>query len=201
MIPCLFYVYQTISIKWNVWNDMTQVNSILDLAITNSHIWDEYCECWQVFVLLETVLIIGLLFTIGLPMLNFVRNSLPWFGDNMFKQCLYQIFFSNIKNPLVTKKGLLLNWWIKYLSMKALGYIYVCTGLQELGGRCLSKSISGPSNFTRMQPIGPVQTMICVCLDRRLTVIAYMETILCCTNNWFINIRAIKVCGNLADGW
>ena len=33
----------------------------------------------------------------------------------------------------------------------------------------MSKSISGPSNFTRLQPVGPVQNKICVCLDKRDT--------------------------------
>ena len=42
-------------------------------------------------------------------------------------------------------------------------------GLQELGAQGLSKSISGPSNFTRLQPVGPVQNKICVCLDKRDT--------------------------------
>ena len=40
-------------------------------------------------------------------------------------------------------------------------------GLQELWD--LSKSISGPSNFTRLQPVGPVQNKICVCFDKRDT--------------------------------
>ena len=42
-------------------------------------------------------------------------------------------------------------------------------GLLELGAQGLSKSISGPSNFTRLQPVGPVQNKICVCLDKRDT--------------------------------
>ena len=42
-------------------------------------------------------------------------------------------------------------------------------GLQELGARGLSKPTSGTTIFTRLQPVGPVQNKICVCLDKRET--------------------------------
>ena len=47
----------------------------------------------------------------------------------------------------------------------------IMSGLQELGGPTHGpvKSISGPSNFTRLQPDGPLQNKICVCLDKRDT--------------------------------
>ena len=41
------------------------------------------------------------------------------------------------------------------------------TGGPNTGG--LSKSISPPSNFTRLQAVRPVQNKICVCLDERYT--------------------------------
>ena len=42
-------------------------------------------------------------------------------------------------------------------------------GSKNWGARGLSKSTSGTSIFTRLQPVGSVQNNICVCLDKRET--------------------------------
>ena len=55
----------------------------------------------------------------------------------------------------------------KNMESKINKIVKCAAGLQELQG--LSKSISGPSNFTMLQPVGPVQNNICVCLDKRDT--------------------------------
>ena len=42
-------------------------------------------------------------------------------------------------------------------------------GSKNWGAQGLSKSTSGTTIFTRLQPVGPVQNKICVCLDKRET--------------------------------
>ena len=63
--------------------------------------------------------------------------------------------------------------------------------------RSLSKSISGPSNFTRLQPIGPVQNKMCVCLDKRDTQSLKLSDSDCIlykfTGPWFLLYLSVKL--------
>jgi len=47
--------------------------------------------------------------------------------------------------------------------------LYTADNTQGSKNRGLSKSTSGPSNFTRLKLIGPVLKKLCVCLDKRDT--------------------------------
>jgi len=47
--------------------------------------------------------------------------------------------------------------------------LYTADNTQGSKNRGLLKSTSGPSNFTRLQLIGPVLKKLCVCLDKRDT--------------------------------